>query len=137
AMALYAELFRAAGLFRRLEGVPPDAAGAVPRAAAAPASAPPGWIPPALVALGAALLALPLAWPRWFYPLVWGSLVLLLEPLNRRLGGRTFLFHFRRGGARELALWLLSGAASGFTWELLNYWARVKWVYTVPFFEEL
>jgi hypothetical protein len=31
----------------------------------------------------------------------------------------------------------LAGFIAGGLWEFFNYWAQVKWIYTVPFFEEL
>src|ERR1043165_6812455 len=40
---------------------------------------------------GVAMLALTLAWPKYCYPFVWTSLVLILEPLNHCLGRPHFL----------------------------------------------
>ncbi len=97
----------------------------------------PPWLPGALASLGLAFLALPLAWPRYFYPLVWGGVVLVLDPLNRLRGAPSLLGEWEAGRARVFAVVLAAGAFCGLIWELLNYWARVKWVYTVPFFEEL
>jgi hypothetical protein len=46
---------------------------------------------------GGAMLALTLAWPRYFYPFVWISLLLILEPLNCWLGRRHFLQQLQHG----------------------------------------
>jgi hypothetical protein len=35
-----------------------------------------------LLVAGAVMLALKLAWPKWFYPCVWISLMCLFEPVN-------------------------------------------------------
>jgi hypothetical protein len=124
AIFLAAELLSALGLFagldtsRRGRRIPP-------------------WLPASLAILGLASLALPLLWPRYFYPLVWGGLIFLLDPINRRLGGRSLLGEWEQGRLRTPVLFLGGGAVCGLLWESLNYWARVKWIYTVPFFEEL
>ena len=55
---------------------------------------------------GLLMLALTLLWPKMFYPLVWVSLVFILEPVNARLG-RPHLFAMvaaRRLAARDFAL---------------------------------
>lgn len=38
---------------------------------------------------------------------------------------------------RKFFVLLVSGIICGGLWEFWNFWARTKWVYTVPFFEEL
>jgi hypothetical protein len=52
---------------------------------------------------GAAMLALTLAWPKYCYPFVWTSLVLILEPVNCWLGRRHFLQTLQRGDWRLVA----------------------------------
>jgi hypothetical protein len=42
-----------------------------------------------------------------------------------------------RGSAANLIASLLAGLVCGFLWETWNYWAISKWVYTVPYFEDL
>lgn len=46
---------------------------------------------PWFYAAGALMLALPLIWPGLFFPLVWGALVFLLEPLNHRAGAPSLM----------------------------------------------
>ena len=53
-----------------------------------------------LLLTGLVMLALTLAWPKFFYPLVWISLVFIFEPVNRRLGRPHFLAWLQ---ARRLA----------------------------------
>jgi hypothetical protein len=122
-IVLFAEALDALGLFRRLPGVGRELP--LPRL-----------LPPALVALGVSFMVLPMIWPRYCYPLVWGGLVLILDPLNRRFGGGSILAQLAVRAPRVIVNYLCAGAAAGFFWEILNYWARVKWIYTVPPFEE-
>lgn len=92
--------------------------------------------PVALVALfstGCVMLALPLFWPRRFFPLVWISLYLMLEPLNVWLGNRSLIQYTATGDWRPvLSLWI-GCLICGFFWELWNAYSYPKWVYRVPF----
>ena len=91
----------------------------------------------ACLVAGLACLLLPLVWPDVFFPLAWGSLVFLLEPWNRRHARRSVLRDLEAGEAGPLVRTLLAGLVCGFLWELWNFWARTKWVYTVPGVEAL
>src|SRR2546428_581408 len=91
----------------------------------------------ACLALGAACFALPLLWPDLFFPLTWGSFVFLLEPWNRRHARRSFLRDLEAGEAGPFCRTLAAGLGCGVLWETWNFWARTKWIYTVPVFEEL
>jgi hypothetical protein len=101
--------------------------------------APLDWTPGkegACLATGAAFFLLPLLWPSVFFPLTWGSFTFLIEPWNRRHAGESFLRDLEQGEAAPLCRTLLAGLLCGGLWELWNYWARVKWIYTVPGFEQ-
>jgi Domain of unknown function (DUF4332) len=89
------------------------------------------------LALGAGCFALPLIAPDVFFPLTWGSFVFLLEPWNRRHARRSFLRDLEAGEAGPFCRTLLAGLVCGLLWETWNFWARTKWIYTVPVFEEL
>jgi hypothetical protein len=81
---------------------------------------------------GGVMLALTLAWPKYCYPFVWTSLVLILEPLNCWLGRRHFLEDLQRGDWR-LVVSLAAGAViCGFFWEMWNYYSYPKWIYHTP-----
>ncbi len=87
---------------------------------------------------GAVMMGLVLAWPRYFFPLVWGASMLMVEPtVYRRDRDRSLLADLERGRPGRLLRLLAGGAAIGLLWELLNIRARAKWIYTVPFFEDL
>lgn len=87
---------------------------------------------------GTIMLALVLVWPGYFFPLVWGATMLLVEPENyRRSRDHSLLADLEAGRPGRLLRLLLGGAFIGFIWELLNINARAKWIYTVPGIEEL
>ncbi len=79
------------------------------------------------------MLALLLAWPGLFFPLIWLGPFFILEPVNVWLGHRSLAaFVARRDWRPILALW--SGVLiCGFFWEFWNYFSFPKWVYHVPY----
>ena len=90
-----------------------------------------------LQGVGLLFLALPMVWPSYFFPLVWGTVFLLLAPLDQRCGKGGLLHQLEEGNYGPLVRTLLAGLIAGFFWESLNFWARAKWIYTVPFFDRL
>ena len=90
-----------------------------------------------LQAAGLLCLALVLLWPRFFFPLTWIAFILLLAPVEHRRLPDGLLRQLGRGDYGPVTRQLLAGLIAGGLWEFFNYWARVKWIYTVPFFEEL
>jgi hypothetical protein len=90
-----------------------------------------------LVSLGMAFLLGVLFYPRYCFPLVWGSIIFLFEPINYRWSDKSLLKDWEKGNARKLYLLLTAGLICGILWEFWNFWATTKWIYTVPFFEEL
>lgn len=86
-----------------------------------------------VVAVGAVASLLPFVGVSpWLVPLVWTGLVLLLEPLNARVGRPSWLADLGRGDASRLVSLVAAGAICGVLWEFWNYWAVTKWTYTVP-----
>lgn len=83
--------------------------------------------------LGVAFLVLPLVWPRYFFPLVWGGFLFLLEPVLHKYTGKGLLQDWQDGSLRRFFLLLIAGAVCGFLWELWNFWAQARWYYTIPF----
>jgi len=87
---------------------------------------------------GAVFLVLPLLWPKWFFPLVWGATTLLAEPaLYLRERRWSLLGDLERGDAGRILRLLAGGAAIGLLWELFNSVARSRWIYTVPGLDRL
>lgn len=87
--------------------------------------------------LGGVLLLLPLLIPQYTFPLIWGGFVFLLEPINHRLARRSLLREWEQGSLRTFVRLLVGGMICGLVWEVFNFWALTKWIYTVPFFERL
>ena len=78
------------------------------------------------------MLALTLARPKFFYPLVWISLVFIFEPVNRRLGRPHFLAWLQQGDWRPVIALSLGALICGFFWEMWNYWSWPQWIYHTP-----
>ncbi len=81
---------------------------------------------------GASLFFLTLVFPRYCYPFVWLSLLLLLEPVNFWLGRPHLLQYLERGDWRPVLSLSLGAVICGFFWEMWNYYACPKWVYHTP-----
>jgi hypothetical protein len=91
------------------------------------------WAPYALIALGGLSLALPMVWPTYFFPLIWGFAALIFDPLNYLNGRPSILGYWARGEWKVPVAFYLGGQACGLFWELWNYWAFPKWFYTIPY----
>lgn len=87
--------------------------------------------------LGAVMLLAALALPRYAFPLVWGGVFFLIDPINYRAGAPSLLHDWVRGSPARIYRLLLAGLIAGFLWELWNFWAAARWSYTVPFVGEL
>jgi hypothetical protein len=87
---------------------------------------------------GVVFALLSLAWPRYFFPMIWGALTLLLESLNYRSDPkRSLLADLAAGRPGRMLRYLAGGLAIGFIWEMYNIESRSKWIYTVPGFENI
>lgn len=86
---------------------------------------------------GVLFLGLSMLQPQLFFALVWGSVVLFIAPINYRRGIDGLLRQLERGEYGPTVRMLVAGMVAGLCWEFFNYWARAKWIYTVPFFDEL
>jgi len=95
-----------------------------------------GWGRKACPFIGCAMLVLPLLYPDWFFPFVWGALIFLLEPICAKHGGPSLLRDAENGEWTSLVRLLIAGILCGGYWEFCNFWSLEKWVYTVPFFSE-
>jgi hypothetical protein len=104
---------------------------AQPAAAALPA-------PPVLpsIAIGVLMLVSPFLvsreLARYLAAPVWLGFILLLDPINRQLGGESLA-----NDADRTRTFLLSGLLCGVLWELWNFWAGAKWHYAVPIMENV
>jgi hypothetical protein len=87
---------------------------------------------------GLAMLLSPFVVPpdiaRYLAAPVWIGFILVLEPINRSLGGESL---FSNGQLHRFYNLVLSGVLCGVLWEFWNYWSRAKWHYTVPIMENV
>ncbi|MBI3670503.1 MAG: hypothetical protein HY237_12065 [Acidobacteria bacterium] len=92
------------------------------------------------IALGVALLAVPLVAPRYvaarLFALVWLGFLFLLDPINHRLHLPSLEGDLAAGRRGRLYSLLVSGWVCGWLWEFWNYWAAAKWHYIFPMFEQ-
>jgi hypothetical protein len=90
------------------------------------------------VALGMGSGALALGYPQLFFPLIWGAVVLVVDPLVfQRTPALSLIGDLSRGYWGRIGRIMLGGLGIGLVWETYNYWARGKWIYTVPWLEEM
>ena len=83
-------------------------------------------------ALGCISLLLLFLWPRDFFALAWLSIYFILEPLNIWIGNRNLTEWTRKPDWRPIySLWL-GVLLTALFWEMWNYLAFPKWIYSVP-----
>ena len=81
---------------------------------------------------GLAMLGFIFLWPKYCYPFVWTSVLLILEPLNYWLGREHFLERLEHGDWRSVVALSLGALICGFFWEMWNFYSNPKWVYHTP-----
>jgi hypothetical protein len=86
-----------------------------------------------LITIGAGMLIVPLVWPSPYLAApVFLGFVFLLDPINARAMDDSLLRDIRSGGRVRIINLLIAGVICGGLWEFWNFWARAKWIYTVP-----
>ena len=85
-----------------------------------------------IMSLGGAMLLLSLVYPKYCFPLIWGGFIFALDPLNARMRRHSLLEECIQGNWNRTLQLFLAGLLCGGLWELWNFWAGAKWVYTVP-----
>jgi hypothetical protein len=68
---------------------------------------------------------------------VWLGPTAVFAAFNYWLGGEGLIRDVERRGPSRLYRLAAAGGICGLLWELWNFWARSKWIYTVPFFDWL
>ena len=85
------------------------------------------------IASGAAMLLWPIVWPSPYLAApVFLGFVFLLDPMNAHAGDESLFADARAGRLDRLVNLLAAGFICGGLWEFWNFWARAKWIYTVP-----
>jgi hypothetical protein len=95
-------------------------------------------------AIGALMLLALLLFPGSCFCLAWGFAFFLTDPIcswryrnETNQVGRSLLGQLAGGDNTRLVALLLAGLFCGGLWEAWNITARTKWIYSVPFFDEL
>jgi hypothetical protein len=94
-----------------------------------------------LLSLGFICLLTPILMPKkiahYLFALVWIGFILLFEPVLYASDGDSLLRDLTEGRLHRLLSRVLAGYVCGVLWEFWNYWATAKWIYTVPFTQDL
>ena len=87
---------------------------------------------------GAAMLLWPIIWPSPYLAApVFVGFIFLLDPFNARARDHSLLRDIRHGTYQRIVNLLVAGFICGGLWEFWNFWARAKWIYTVPIFGDI
>lgn len=96
------------------------------------------WELHAATGIGVGCTLLVLLVPHRFFPLAWGAVWLLADPyVYRRRPEWSLLHDVTTGEWGRMGRLALGGLGIGLLWEFYNLWARGKWIYTVPWLEQL
>jgi hypothetical protein len=87
---------------------------------------------PVCMALGFLMIVAAIAFPEFFFPLLWVGPFFIVDPLNAYRGQPSLLSQARRGEWRMIASLAIAGPVCGFFWEMWNSQAMPKWTYSVP-----
>ena len=85
-----------------------------------------------LIITGLIILSLILIFPKIFYPFVWVSVFLLIEPINIKVGNKSIFEFISIGEGKPLFALAIGGLICGFFWEMWNYYSYPKWKYFLP-----
>jgi len=87
---------------------------------------------PVFLITGVVCLVFPLVFPRYAFPLIWLAFIFLLDPFCDLLTGDSLTRRWLQGKRQEHLCLLAAGLLCGIWWELWNYPATAKWIYTLP-----
>ena len=86
-----------------------------------------------IMLIGVGTLTLSLLFPRQFFPFLWLSLGLILDPINAACGEESIAGRIADGAWAAILRLMAAGLICGFFWEMWNYWSLPQWYYTVPY----
>ena len=87
---------------------------------------------------GMAMLLLPIIWPSPYLAApVFLGFIFLIDPVNAWSGDESLIGDHRKGSHERLKNLLIAGFICGGLWEFWNFWARAKWIYTVPILSDI
>lgn len=83
-------------------------------------------------ALGIFLLVSIIKWPSIFYPFVWITVFLLIEPFNIRAGFSSLLSFTQKRNWQPIISLVVGCLICAFFWEMWNFHSYPKWIYHLP-----
>ncbi len=86
-----------------------------------------------IIIISTIMLFLSLIFPSLFFPFVWVVFIGIFDPLNWKKGGNSLLKDITQGNGERIYILFVAGLICGFLWEMLNYKAGSKWIYTLPY----
>ncbi len=89
------------------------------------------------LAAGILLLLLILIFPKHFYPFVWLSIYLIVEPLNFWFNNKTILSFTSEGNWKPVISLFAGCLITAFFWEMWNFYSYPKWIYYLPMVNNL
>lgn len=93
------------------------------------------WLEYGTFATGILSLILIVLYPVIFFPLVWLAPLFILDPINRWLGYESVLQNFYDGKWLTIVSFSVGTLTTGVFWEMWNFYALPKWVYTIPYLD--
>jgi hypothetical protein len=82
---------------------------------------------------GAVMFSLSLAFPRYFFPLVWLGVFFTLDPINALAGQPSIAKQVAQNRWNTVIILFASGLTCGFFWEMWNFWSMPKWIYDITY----
>lgn len=85
-----------------------------------------------LVISGIFILTMIIIFPKVFYPFVWMSAFLLIEPINILMKNKSIFDYTSSGEWRPILALAVGCLICGFFWEMWNYNSYPQWKYDLP-----
>lgn len=85
-----------------------------------------------LLLIGVLLLILIITFPALFYPFIWLTIYLIVDPFNVILKNRSLLQYTSSPDWRPVITLSTAALICGFFWEMWNYFSYPKWIYFLP-----
>ncbi len=89
------------------------------------------------ISTGTLAILLTYLFPTYCFPLTWIFFALIVDGYNYTQGYPSFMEGFEKGRIGHLTASLIAGLICGLLWETWNFWSISKWIYSVPFFEDI
>ena len=81
---------------------------------------------------GIFLFMMIIIFPEIFFPFVWATVFLILEPLNHLIKNKTLFDFWEAGNWKPVVSLAIGCLICGFFWEMWNFYSYPKWEYHLP-----